>query len=373
MHRLRFRRWFVCTLLAVVMFGCGGSDGDGGGDVDPSGAPTVTLSCTPTDVEYNQGVVLEWSSTNADSCTASDAWSGEKEVEGSEEVGPLTGNVSFTLSCTGNDLETTETVNVTVGAPPNPDTPSVSLSADPSSVEMNGATTLTWSSLNADTCTASGAWSGDKGLTGEETIDSLTANSTFVLECTGTGGTVSASTAVVVNVPPEEPSVTLSAEPTTVAINGSTTLSWSSSNVDNCTASGAWDGDKEPSGQEIIETLDADSTFTLTCEDSDGAPVNASVDVVVDVVAMGTVTLSWTPPTKNTDGSDLTDLMGYKIHIGTTSGTYARVIPVNDNTIDSYVVDNLTAGTWYFAVSAVDTSGNESTTSNEESKVISIP
>lgn len=80
-----------------------------------------------------------------------------------------------------------------------------------------------------------------------------------------------------------------------------------------------------------------------------------------------------TPPTKNTDGSDLTDLMGYRIHIGAASGTHSRVIPVNDNTIDSYVVENLAAGTWYFAVSAADTSGNESTLSNEESNVVSIP
>lgn len=373
MYRLRFRHWFAYTLITVLMIGCGGSGGGEDVHIDPSGAPTVTLTCTPDDVEYDGSVFLEWSSINADSCTASGAWSGAKEIDGNEEFGPLTGNVSYTLTCTGNDIETTETVNVTVGESPTPSTPSVSLSADPSFVEMNDTTQLTWSSSNATTCVASGAWSGEKGTSGEEITGQLTADSTFILECAGTGSTVSATTTVVISIPPGDPSVTLSAAPTHVAMNESTKLSWSSRNVDTCTASGAWSGDKGVSGQEASVALDADSTFTLTCQDGTGASVNASVDVTVGAVNTGTATLRWTPPTKNTDGSDLTDLRGYVIYYGTTSGNYTEVLPVNDNTIDSYVVEDLAAGTWYFAVSAVDTSGNESVPSNEANKVITIP
>jgi len=40
--------------------------------------------------------------------------------------------------------------------------PSVSLSADPASINNGESTTLSWSSSNADSCTASGAWSGSK-------------------------------------------------------------------------------------------------------------------------------------------------------------------------------------------------------------------
>lgn len=42
----------------------------------------------------------------------------------------------------------------------------------------------------------------------------------------------------------------------------------------------------------------------------------------------GSATLSWTPPTKNTDGSRLTDLAGYKIYYGTSEKYFQRVIYV---------------------------------------------
>src|SRR3972149_5909585 len=72
----------------------------------------------------------------------------------------------------------------------------------------------------------------------------------------------------------------------------------------------------------------------------------------------GEAILTWDPPTTNTDGTPLTDLAGYKIHYGTTSGNYTTVIDVGNVTT-------------YFATTAYDSSGNESGYSNEVSKTIS--
>ncbi len=86
-------------------------------------------------------------------------------------------------------------------------------------------------------------------------------------------------------------------------------------------------------------------------------------------VFAGEATLSWDPPVTNEDGSPLTDLAGYKIYYGTTSGNYTNSIDVGN--VTTYTVINLTEGlTYFFVVSAYDTLGNESDYSNEVSKKI---
>lgn len=77
-------------------------------------------------------------------------------------------------------------------------------------------------------------------------------------------------------------------------------------------------------------------------------------------------TLSWSPVTTNTDGSELTELAGYRVHYGTESGNYTVSVDIADPTAASAVIANLQAGTiYYFAVTAYDTSGNQSEYSNE--------
>lgn len=88
-------------------------------------------------------------------------------------------------------------------------------------------------------------------------------------------------------------------------------------------------------------------------------------DVPVQQSAHGTVTLSWQPPTENTDGTALTDLAGYTIHYGTQPQDYTRMIKVINPGLATYVIDNLPAGMYYFAVAAYDASGTESSFSPE--------
>ncbi|MCG3190502.1 MAG: hypothetical protein LKCHEGNO_03235 [Burkholderiaceae bacterium] len=85
--------------------------------------------------------------------------------------------------------------------PVSPSAPSVSLSASPNGVAPGGSTQLTWVSSGASDCTASGAWSGAKLVSGSETINALSAVSTFSLTCTGTGGSTTQSVTVTVTVP----------------------------------------------------------------------------------------------------------------------------------------------------------------------------
>jgi len=78
------------------------------------------------------------------------------------------------------------------------------------------------------------------------------------------------------------------------------------------------------------------------------------------------VTLSWNAPTKNADGTPLVDLAGYKVYYRNSSGGFSQSI--NAGNVTTKTVSNLTDGIdYYFAVTAYDTSGNESGYSNEVS------
>jgi hypothetical protein len=80
-------------------------------------------------------------------------------------------------------------------------------------------------------------------------------------------------------------------------------------------------------------------------------------------------TLSWNPPTTYTDGTPIIGLGGFKLYYGTASGSYSQVLNVGNAAV--YTVSNLTGGlTYYFAVTAYDTSGVESALSNEVSKTM---
>ena len=92
--------------------------------------------------------------------------------------------------------------------PVTPPSPSVSISASPTSVTSGGGSTLTWSSNNATSCTASGNWSGSKATSGSQKITNITSTSTNTLTCTGNGGSSSATVYILVT-PYKPPTPTL--------------------------------------------------------------------------------------------------------------------------------------------------------------------
>ncbi len=82
----------------------------------------------------------------------------------------------------------------------------------------------------------------------------------------------------------------------------------------------------------------------------------------------GVAVFSWDAPTTNADGSNLTDLAGYKIHYGAASGTYSDTIDVGN--VTTYTISNMGPGTYYAAVTAYNAAGAESEHSNEAVKTI---
>ena len=80
--------------------------------------------------------------------------------------------------------------------------------------------------------------------------------------------------------------------------------------------------------------------------------------------------LAWIPPTTKADGTPLADLAGFRILIGTSSGSYSRTITVTNPFTLDFSITGLPAGTYYAVVKAYDLSNNESAASSEVSKAI---
>ena len=83
----------------------------------------------------------------------------------------------------------------------------------------------------------------------------------------------------------------------------------------------------------------------------------------------GSATLAWVPPTKNTNGSALTDYAGIRIYYGTSAANLSKMVQV-PSPGSQYTIANLAAGTWYFAASAYTTLGTQSALSSVVSKSI---
>jgi hypothetical protein len=87
-----------------------------------------------------------------------------------------------------------------------------------------------------------------------------------------------------------------------------------------------------------------------------------------DPQASGHVTLTWTAPSENEDGSPLVDLAGYRLYWGRSAGgPYPHTARVSDPAQRSYVIEGLADGEWYFVVTAVSESEEESALSGEAS------
>ena len=85
--------------------------------------------------------------------------------------------------------------------------------------------------------------------------------------------------------------------------------------------------------------------------------------------ASGSATVNWHPPTANTNGSAISNLAGYTVYYGTSQSNYKSVKVANPG-LTSYTIDNLPAGTYYFTVTAYNSTGAASAYGPIASKVV---
>jgi hypothetical protein len=118
----------------------------------------------------------------------------------------------------------------------------------------------------------------------------------------------------------------------------------------------------------LIAVLGAGAWLLSGChaDDSSSAATAGTADLPT---GSGTATVSWEAPTTTTTGSALKDLAGYRIYYGLSEADLSQVAEASVG-LQTYVIDNLGHGTWYFAVRAVTQLGVESDLSQIVSKTI---
>jgi Subtilase family len=253
-------------------------------------APIMSLAANA--VALNGSTTLTWSTVEASSCTASGSWTGAVPTSGTQTVTiTTTGTNTYTLVC-ANAAGATATNSVSL-TDASPAAPTLTLSA--SSIVLGQSVGISWSSVGATSCTASGSWSGTLPAIGSQSVTPAAGGTdTYSLACTNALGTSPASMAsLTVAAPPAPPTLTLAA--TSIAVGASTTITWSSANATACTASGSWSGTLATSGTQTLKpTAAGTDTYTLVCLNGAGTSAATSVTLTVTAAASSGGSPTWT-------------------------------------------------------------------------------
>ena len=117
-------------------------------------------------------------------------------------------------------------------------------------------------------------------------LGSWTLNNTAYLTLTNRGNGIIYADAVKLVpslvTPPQDPTLSLTANPVKVGAGGAATLSWASQHTTSCTASGGWSGSKGTSGSQTVKNITSSQTYNLTCA---GTTKNVSATVKVAVIS----------------------------------------------------------------------------------------
>ena len=320
----------LTSLIITSLFGCGGGGG-GTANLDAStsssGAQLESISITPTNPEMHVDTDIQFTA-----------------------IGKYSDN-------TTQDL--TSTVTWTISA-----LDALNVASDTEVAQFTGFSTST-----TDRSSSSSLLSPGRTKATGPGKAKITANSGSISGSTTV--TVTSATLVSIAITPTDPSIVKGTNQQFVATGTfsdnttqdlTITVAWSSSDAAVAAISNA------AGSNGLAASVTAGST-TITATSG-----SVSGTATLTVTVGGVVSLAWDAPTTNTDGSSLnpaTDLSLYKIYYGSASLTYATVVNVtNPGTTTISQTLNLSPGTYYFSVTTVDASGQESSYSNEVMKTI---
>lgn len=117
------------------------------------------------------------------------------------------------------------------------------------------------------------------------------------------------------------------------------------------------------SGTPTVAQVGTYGNIMITASDGKLATSLTAFSISVTPFASSSVTISWTPPTQNTDGSMLTNLAGYYIYYGSNYASFTNSLQLSNPALTSWVMSSLDSTDIYFAMSAYSATGAESTNS----------
>jgi len=153
----------------------------------PAIASQTIRATVSLDATASSGLAVSYASTTAAICTVSGVTASLLTAGTCSIQATQAGNAIYSAATAA-----TQSFKVVAAAAP----PTVALTASPTSIASGGNSTLTWTSMNATSCTASGGWTGTEATSGIQSV-SPTVTTTYSLTCTGAGGTSSPAGATV--------------------------------------------------------------------------------------------------------------------------------------------------------------------------------
>lgn len=248
--------------------------------------PTLSLDANPSTIPLGATSSLAWTSTNATYCEASNGWNGSKSLNGNIIVSPTITTI-YTLACGNTSGTTTDSATVTVTQPI--PLPSVTLGANPNTIQIGATSSLVWSSTNANFCVASDGWSGTKSFSGNLVVNPI-STTLYTLMCGNTTGTTTATSTLTVT-PLPDPTVSLDTASSSILVGATTTLTWTSTNAGTCIASNGWSGEKSLSGSVVINPS-ITTTYTLDCGNGTSTSTDSTTVTVTNLpLPIPTVTI----------------------------------------------------------------------------------
>jgi len=149
------------------------------------GPPVVTVTESPSVIEYGGTTVISWSSTNSTSCYS--AGGGGSGTSGSFTTPPLYTNTVYTVTCTGpggTASGSSGSNGTTISVKPN-----VVFTSVPKLLISRRPATLTWTSNYATSCVGTNFSTGSGSPTAGSKIVSSISTVSYIVTCTGPGGT----------------------------------------------------------------------------------------------------------------------------------------------------------------------------------------
>jgi phospholipase C len=250
--------------------------------------PTISITASPTSISSGGSATLTVSAVNATQVvvTGSDASTYTLQASGGTQAVSPTATTTYTATATGPGGKSSANAIVTVTANP---APTISITASPTSISSGGSATLTVSAVNATQVVVTGSDASTYTLQasgGTQTV-SPTVTTTYTATATGPGGNSSANAIVTVSSNPA-PTVSITANPTSIILGNSATLTVTAANATQVSVAGT-DGSSytlQPSGGMQSVSPTATTTYSATATGSGG---NASASATVTVSPAGSV------------------------------------------------------------------------------------
>ncbi|MFP5236545.1 MAG: alkaline phosphatase family protein [Acidobacteriota bacterium] len=252
--------------------------------------PTVSITANPTTIASGSSSTLTITATNATQVTVSgtDGSSYTLQPNGGTQTVSPTSTTTYTATASGTGGKAIASATVTVSATPPPGAPTVNISANPTTIGQGSSSTLTVTATNATQVTVTGTDGSSYTLqpTGGTQSVSPSSTTTYTATATGSGGSAKQSVTVTVSAtapPPNAPTVSIAANPSTIAQGSSSTLTVTATNATQVTVTGT-DGSSytlAPTGGTQTVTPASTTTYTATATGSAGS-AKQSVTVTVN-------------------------------------------------------------------------------------------